>query len=330
MDEASRWHARRDAGFTPSEQDEFLRWIAADPQHREAVRRVEEMWSKLDTLCLWEAAKARDPNADLLSPPRRASWPRKAALIGLAAALLVMVPFFFHHHREEMPANHGVRLVPGPERHFLEDGSTLFVGQGLRYRQEFTATERRLRLERGELHVEVAKDANRPFVVEVGSAVVRAVGTAFNVRRIEDSLDLIVTEGIVEVMRRDEAKQSDGPLRVDANKRVQLEFAKADATPNVTALTSEEVQRELAWHSVRLEFDSAPLAAVVAEFNLRGRQQLVVGDAEAARVRVSGTFRADQVEAFVRLLAVGFGIEAELTPKGDWILRRAKSEAPQK
>src|SRR3546814_6850033 len=45
------------------------------------------------------------------------------------------------------------------------------------------------------------KDRARPFVVEVGDVRVRAVGTAFGVKRTAGGVDVQVTEGVVEVWR---------------------------------------------------------------------------------------------------------------------------------
>jgi transmembrane sensor len=41
---------------------------------------------------------------------------------------------------------------------------------------------RELYLRKGEAHFEVARDRSRPFLVHAGDAVVRAVGTEFEVR----------------------------------------------------------------------------------------------------------------------------------------------------
>src|SRR3546814_10056817 len=53
-------------------------------------------------------------------------------------------------------------------------------------------------LEEGEAWFQVAHDAHRPFVVDVGSVRIRAVGTAFSVRRNPEGVDVMVTEGVVE------------------------------------------------------------------------------------------------------------------------------------
>jgi transmembrane sensor len=62
----------------------------------------------------------------------------------------------------------------------------------------------------------------------------------------------------------------------------------------------------------------------VAEFNVRNRQQIVIGDPAVAGVLVGGNFRADNVEGFVRLLGLSFGVAAERRDDHTIVLRLAK------
>src|SRR5260370_1274200 len=66
---------------------------------------------------------------------------------------------------------------------------------------DFRLGDRRggVRLTRGEAHLAVAKDSSRPFIVTAGGVSVRAVGTAFNVRRVEQRVEVFVTEGKVRI-----------------------------------------------------------------------------------------------------------------------------------
>jgi transmembrane sensor len=81
----------------------------------------------------------------------------------------------------------------------------------------------------------------------------------------------------------------------------------------------------LFWRGPRLEFASLPLGEVVGEFNRYNQKQLVVHDAATAAIRVGGNFRADNVDAFIRLLDVGFGVSA--FPVGGQIVLR-KTHGP--
>jgi transmembrane sensor len=330
---AAAWLARRDRRFTPAEQDAFLQWLAADARHRAEVARIEHSWRALDSLAAWQPADGAAPNPDLLAPPtsaRRRIWlPRAAFAAGgaaLAAAAAVAIAFWWpvpvapRTETEGPSAIAAVRVLPRPEPQTLADGSVAEAREGARLEVAFDATERRVRLDEGEVHLTVAKEAARPFVVEVGGVKVRAVGTAFSVRLDRDQVDVLVTEGRVEV-----ESPGGAPVPVAGGERARMG---ADRRPVVAVEKPEVIERALAWRTVRLEFEGLPLAAVVAEFNLRNTLQLAIGDAAAGRVKVAGTFQADKPEAFARLLEAGFGIAVERRPTGPWLLRSATAAKP--
>lgn len=314
---AAAWLARSDRGLTAAEQDAFLEWLRADPRHRSAWQRLDRAWSALDALAAWQPADTTRPNPDLLAPavPRlpRTAWWLTCAGTGLAAVLAVLVFRASSEPPEVQYVTPGVRVVPRPELQALTDGSVAEVNHGGRLELNFGAAERRVRLREGEVHLTVAKDAARPFLVDADSVTVRAVGTAFNVRRDRDSVEVIVTEGRVQLESAGSA-----PVPLASGERGRVEPGQR---PVISVADPASVARDLAWRAVRLEFESMPLEAVIVEFNLRNSRQLAIGDAAAGRVKVAGTFRADEPEAFARLLEASFGIAVERSAAGPWVLR---------
>ena len=190
-------------------------------------------------------------------------------------------------------------------------------------RAEFTATERRVRLVRGEAHFTVAPDASKPFVVQVGETVVRAVGTAFNVRLEAGRVEVLVTEGRVQVADRATSESGEAqrlPL-VTAGERAIVErdatsgAAAAQASIAVAAAAPVDVEKALAWHSTRLVFDRTPLDEAVEAFNRHSASgpgvKLVLGDPVLRARRLGGTIRAANVEGFVSLLEQSVEVRAE-------------------
>ena len=87
--------------------------------------------------------------------------------------------------------------------------------------------------------------------------------------------------------------------------------------PKIATLTSGEIERVLAWQHRMLDFTAAPLAEVVAEFNRRNAVQLVIVDPALAAMTISASFRSDNVDGFVRLVEVGFGVRAQRSSAGE-------------
>ena len=340
-EQAADWLIRRDRGLTPGEQDDYLQWLAADPRHGDALARQQATWRELDLLADWRPEHAPEPNPALLAPPRQATrrpgrWLAPAAL---AAAACVALAFFLN--RGTRPTSSIVSATPtvatGYEKRLLDDGSLLELNRGASVSVAYTPTERRVRLLSGEAHFTVARNPARPFIVSAAGVETRAVGTAFHVRLAAAAVEVLVTEGRVQVTPSlaPDSRSSDmlappaTASLVSRGERVTISLASDRA--NVTlppivpsAVTAAEIARTLAWQPRLLEFSAAPLAEVVAEFNRHNTFQLALADPALASFPVTASFRSDNVEGFVRLLEATAGVRAER--RADTIsLRRAIS-----
>ena len=308
-DAAIGWLTERDDGFTPAREREFAQWLRADPRHAATVARLEQTLGLLGELPSYRADintafHRASPVVPFPSTPPapavRRGWHR-AAWAGAAAVLLLGAVATWQGLRPA-PATRYATTVAGYERARLDDGSTLELNAATAVRVQFTAAERRVELDAGEAHFAVAHDANRPFIVSVGSVAVRAVGTAFNVRHAADgAVEVTVTEGKVRVGQAGPASSAaeSAPL-VAAGERVVL--PRQAPAPVVQKVAPDVLRAALAWQGRLADFAEAPLGDVVARFNARSRVQLILADPELADRRVGGTFALDEAEAFVRLL----------------------------
>jgi transmembrane sensor len=198
----------------------------------------------------------------------------------------------------------------------------------------FSGVERRVDLVHGEAHFTVAKDAGRPFRVQAGNISVRAVGTAFNVRRTSDEVVVLVTQGRVRIDQL-AAPEAEMPPTVSAGEQATVLVAETRAaaqarTVRVERVDAEAIREALAWQGPRLVFLETPLSQVVSEFNRHNRIQLVLGDDELGTITIGGSFRADSVDAFVRLIASDTGIAAEKVSPDKIVLRKAPLHPPDR
>lgn len=332
---AAAWVLRLDRGLNPAEQDEYSEWLAADPRHRAAIARHRGNWQRLDQLAQWRPEHGTRPNPDLLAPPARARLRRFASVTVLlaAAAGVAFVAAWWRLAPEQTPS--GLAAAPtvaaaGPR--VLEDGTVVELNRGATITVAYAPAERRVVLERGEAHFAVQRDAARPFVVRAGGIDVRAVGTAFNVRVETTAVEVLVTEGSVElaaVPPRPAADPVEKPRALlvpslGVRQRAVISRTADLPAPEIATLTTGEIERVLAWQHRLLDFTAAPLHEVVAEFNRRNVVQLVVVDPELAAIRVSAALRSDNIDGFVRLLEAGFGARAERRGETEIVLRAAR------
>jgi len=193
----------------------------------------------------------------------------------------------------------------------LRDGSSVTLNTATEVRVQLTAQVRYIRLDHGEAYFDVAHDPNRPFVVQVGHKRIIAVGTKFAVRRNGENVRVVVTEGKVRVESVDASHVAKGDGK----------FGQVFVTPGSIANAADvgilvekkelsSVEDDLSWRRGYLTFHNTPLADVVQEFNRYNAHKLTIEDSQLAALRISGTFRAVNYEAFVRVLNDGFAIHA--------------------
>ena len=109
---------------------------------------------------------------------------------------------------------------------------------------------------------------------------------------------------------------------VSAGERTVVGLADVIAPPVVVPVSKAEVDQLLDWQPRLLDFNSEPLADVVAVFNRRSSARLVIGDEELRTLPIIASIRSDNVDGFVRLLEATMGVRAERRPDGEIVLRR--------
>ncbi len=330
---ASEWLALRDNGFTPAEQREFEAWCAADAAHRAAVARLDAVWSALQQL------RGFDSDVTTIAPRSRGAGVYRAIFFasGLAACAALAAVWWFRRPAGEnaIPErieSHSYATVAGVyEKITLSDGSTVQLNGGTRLSIAFTTRERRVTLEAGEAHFAVVPNKVRPFRVAAAGTEVSAVGTAFNVRLRSEKIEVLVTEGRVQVARSHEnlgsmtsRNEADSTPLLAAGEQMVVSRV-AGISPTIVAMSPEEIRTELSWQVAKEAFVDMPLGAVVSRFNQRNRQQIEIVDPELVSQPVSGSFRTENLDGLLRLLeSADLGVVVDRSEPDRIVLRRQR------
>lgn len=316
---ASEWLARRDSeAWSDADQRGFDAWLDESPLHRVAFLRIEHVWERASRLEALGAGVRRGEvpppgqwnfspfanAADIERDRDRSGIARSgrvraiAASIALAAALGLAWSVWPAGPAYRTPVG-GLAVVP------MADGSTITLNTDSRIRVTMSEKERHVELERGEAFFDVAKDPGRPFVVNAGDQRVIAVGTQFSVRREGDEIRVVVTEGRVRV-------EPEGHASVAA--REPLTAGAVALANNAGVLLQQqalpEAQEALSWRTGVLVFRDLTLTEAVAEFNRYNSRKIVIEDPGIATLRIAGSFRATNLDAFARLLERGYPLHA--------------------
>jgi transmembrane sensor len=203
--------------------------------------------------------------------------------------------------------------IGGYQRIILDDQSTLELNTNSEVRVAFTSGLRRVELVRGEASFEVTHDTARPFIVSAGRAAIRAVGTRFDVNRLEGGVEVIVDEGKVAVGSPSvlEAKLDAVPPAIPRLSAGQSAIARGGGVA-LENLRQGDLARKLAWRNQMLVFDGDSLADVIAQFNRYNKRQLVIADPTLAALRIGGYFRPTNLDAFISVLQSDFGIRVDV------------------
>ncbi len=321
--QASNWVIKQFKGFTPEEQDAFFDWLAADPENEECFAECKSVWKGLDLLAEWRPEHSSKPNPDLLDRPARPRR-RKVAVrwlwgCGLAAcaalAAVLWAPLSTSPELEVTRLAGGV-AAQGYQRHRLEEGSVIELNRGAQAGVRLDGETRWVELERGEAHFTIAKD-RRPFVVTAKGVLVQAVGTVFNVRIEDDSVDVLVTEGQVRVgalipgRKGRQLVEPDSLLaELNAGHRSVVGTSRQKQETSIVSVTNEEIERELSWLEELLDFRDAPLSAIVMEFNRRNSRKLVIDDPAIGDLRLTAAIRPHNIDGLVELLELTTAVRA--------------------
>lgn len=322
---AADWVVRQAAGLSADEDRALAAWLAADPEHA----RVFAEMNRTDELL--SGVKFAQPAPELPAAPAKSAISRRRFLgyaAGAAAAAVAGIIGLRRLHPTDDGYLTAASTARGEFKRLpLPDGSVILLNTDSAVDVAFSAAERRITLHRGEAFFTVAPNPARPFLVQAGRLVVRAVGTAFNVRLQADALSVLVTEGKVRVL--DHAPGSAAApsvveplLAAGQLARVPLD---ADRAPRPQAVTVETVAPQamasaVAWQQGRLVFSDTSLGEVVAEFNRYHRRQIVIADASLAARKFGGAFSSHDIEPLLELLEQNFGVVAET--RGDEIVIR--------
>jgi transmembrane sensor len=304
-DGAARWAIRLDANaLAAPEQAALDTWLSVSAGRTAALLRAQATLSYLD-----RGRALAGLTADHEEPGAARGWrPHRRALLagagGMAATLLGLA--WFRAGDRVVDTGIGeLRRVP------LSDGSQATLNTRTRMQVDMVASQRTIRLEDGEAWFRVAHDKARPFVVEVGDIRVRAVGTAFSVRRREKGAEVLVTEGMIETWVVGQEKRGH---RISAGSRGFVPSIRAEIE---VATAPQEIDRALAWRSGELALDGETLAYAAEELNRYNVRQLVISDPKLREEPLVGYFRTTEPENFAR--AVASMIDAHVVTEGDTI-----------
>ena len=302
--EALRWVVLLNTGDgAPHLHAEFVQWRDSHPAHAAAMREAHEWWRQIGHALSHPPAPPaplaahtydyRPPTSTFMGPPSEdemealvSTRSGRPALLAAIVLALTAVLWWSIDRSDQTTGLGESRTVR------LSDGSSVQLDTDTALDIDMSATERRVELGRGEVFLDVAPDAGRPFVIDAGIGEVRAQGTAFSVRREGGTVSVTVERGEVEVGGAALAP----PLRLQAGQRIRFDHQRHSGVQPV------KVEHALAWRGGRLQFQDETLASVLAEIRRYDPRIWFVPTGAVAQARLSTTVAFEQVDPWLDTL----------------------------
>jgi transmembrane sensor len=364
-EEAARWVLLLEDTPNLSSQQiaELNAWVATSEIHRECITSMADSWGEMDLLAqvmvpqemhkpsvLKSSVKLLLPVTALFSlllgVIKHSNKLLRPAVFAPALLCAIVVVTVITQQPENNPVNTMLVTNMGEHmRHDLPDGSSLWLNSSSKVQIQYSENFRRINLLSGEAHFEVAKDATRPFEVYADDRLVRAIGTAFTVHKLEGKIEVLVSEGTVELAIVDnslvvipddfkaveieqnfaENSASSKPsadVEYDLNHPAALKKTLATLTAGqrisipienenlseIDELDTSEVTRFLSWKDGKLVFAGESLEEVIKEITRHTQVKIDVLDPQLKSMRIGGQFQVGETDTLFYVLESGFGI----------------------
>jgi len=172
-------------------------------------------------------------------------------------------------------------------------------------------------LENGTAFFKVAKDASKPFVIELGQAKITVLGTQFELRKSSSSIQVRVKEGKVKF------SSQDGERILMANQAVNYQFKSHQ-------IKDEEIKDENAFSYVSksLHFNELPLNEVVESLNQYYSDRPIVLAKELKDCKLSANFENEKLENVLEVIKATMNVEVRWDQKNNSYIIEGKGCTP--
>ena len=300
--EATAWLDKMMGPDAELHREAFDEWLAK-PDNAKAYDEARDNWTWAGDMST--ARIASDVRAD--AREREPGGRRWAFATILAAVIAVGFAWYLLGRDSDQPII-ATNSAQGESQ--LADGTRVTLMDGARIETRFSDGERRVILHDGRARFEVAHDASRPFLVEAGDSVTRALGTIFEVDLRADVPRIALVEGSVEVRRLEGGKA----LRLRPGERAEVR------STGPQPITGEEANAP----AKSLWADNLPLGAILDRAGRENGVKISLADPALASLQVTGRF--DMTDARKLALKLGAALDLKVEFGANGPILGAKSE----
>ncbi|ATW03365.1 FecR domain-containing protein [Sphingorhabdus sp. YGSMI21] len=314
LDEQARYWIVRlvSKEMSQRELEDLEAWLAEHESHAAAFARERALWQDLDMVAEGPASRPM-PAAGMRPKPlqKRPRLSRRRLVRALPLALTASFIALFYGPVLLLEMQSDFRTAAGETRSIaLSDGSTVMLDSASAIAVDMQGRNRTIRLLEGRAWFDVRHES-RPFLVEAMDGVTRDIGTAFEVMEQDDSVQVSVTEGAVEVQGRARGAAH----LLEAGERAR--YSDSDVVP----LPSRPVSAMASWRKGELLLNQQPVEDAIQQIaRYRAAPVWLWGDFDDLPT-VSGVFLISRPDEALATIARMRSLERVELPGGALLLR---------
>lgn len=300
-----------------AEQLQVQQWMAADTVNRQYFDQFALIWeqskqlavaSTVDEDAAWERFKQRRTQEQLAPVKKMRQWLRP--LLAAAALLLVaMGAWLWHAYNSN--ALLVVRAYDKVINDTLPDGSVVTLNKqaSISYSAHFRGGERAVTLS-GEAFFTVVPNDKKPFVIYANDAVIKVLGTSFNVKSRQHETEVIVETGRVQVSKRQYAVQ------LNAHEK-----ATVTGTHEQPIKQANEDELYNYYRTRTFSCNGTPLYKLVATMNEAYDAHIVIENENLRNLPLTTTFQDEPLDTILNVIRQTFQ-QVTVTRNGNQIVLR--------
>lgn len=301
---------------SPEELEEVLNWFKTDEGQCYLEKNIEEENSKSidrsDKFLYPEIESERIYNRIQRSKNRSSSNKHRVYLRVASVLLIVGLVTSLLYWGGIIPKSGAVELdlityIAQPGQHkivYLSDGSVIRLNAGskLIVFENFSGDKRKVKLT-GEGYFEVAHNPSKPFIVNATGAVIRVLGTKFNVKTdtARNSVQVAVVNGKVSLQEKGVSEDFGAILTKNT-------FGMLHLFTHEIIIEKTPVSNYLSWMSDRLKFDGQSLREVSRQLERLYDKPIVFKSEQLKKLKLTANIERTDLHDTLNIIAETLGI----------------------
>ena len=277
------------------DRSRFEAWLLENPAHQAAYQEVERVSQKLSSIHEVDQLSAALKHQNKTKRSSRL----KTTVTALSVFLFASVGLVGYQHWQAQPVLHmaAISNVREIKTQQLEDGSKIIINSKSDLEITYYRDKRVAKLKRGEVIFEVARDENRPFIVDSGTTKVTVLGTRFAVNHLKNLVRVSVDHGRVRVESQDSAGNVLAqPVILNGH---QVAEVIQHSQPRKVDRAYED---GFSFEEGIISFDNADLTEIAETIARYRVQPIIVSAVDGNETRISARVSVGNIEGFLNRL----------------------------